>query len=179
MGQNDSDVHTVNTFGGTMRRLVGLLAFTLFGLAPIASGAEEITWRATSVQGPRTPAVNTRLGVAMFSSNEAATYERKISAAAPPQDGKLAVHVESVYRFADGSTLVMRSRESINLTPQGTHGRDEWAGDGQIVSGTGRFAGATGTFTFRAAMGLDRQAEGMLGDSFLSGQGRYVLQPTK
>lgn len=162
-----------------MRRLVGLLAFVLAGLASFGGAAEEVTWRATSVQGPRTPAMNTRLGVAMFSSNEAATYERKVTAAAPPQDGKLAVNVESAYRFADGSTLVMRSRETIHLTPQGTHGRDEWTGEGQITSGTGRFAGATGTFTFRAVMGLDRQGDGMLGDSFLAGQGQYVLQPAK
>lgn len=162
-----------------MRHLVGWLAFVLAGLAPVGSAAEDITWRATSVQGPRTPAMNTRLGVAMFSGNEAATYERKIAAAAPPQDGKLAVNVESVYRFADGSTLVMRSRETINLTPQNTHGRDEWTGNGEIATGTGRFAGATGTFTFRAVMGLDRQADGMLGDSFLTGQGRYQLPPAK
>ena len=162
-----------------MRHLVGLLAFVLAGLAPVGSAAEDITWRATSVQGPRTPAMNTRLGVAMFSGNEAATYERKIAAAAPPQDGKLAVNVESVYRFADGSTLVMRSRETINLTPQNTQGRDEWTGNGEIATGTGRFAGATGTFTFRAVMGLDRQADGMLGDSFLTGQGRYQLPPAK
>ena len=162
-----------------MRHLVGLLAIVLAGLAPVGSAAEDITWRASSVQGPRTPALNTRLGVAMFSGNEAATYERKIAAAAPPQDGKLAVNVESVYRFADGSTLVMRSLETINLTPQNTHGRDEWTGDGQITAGTGRFAGVTGTFTFRAVMGLDRQADGLLGDSFLSGQGRYQLQPAK
>ena len=162
-----------------MRHRMGLLAWALIGLAPFGSAAQEISWRATSVQGPRTPAMNTRLGVAIFSGNEAATYERKIAAAAPPQDGKLAVNVESVYRFADGSTLVMRSRETINLTPQGTHGRDEWTGEGQIATGSGRFAGATGTFTFRAVMGLDRQADGMLGDAFLSGQGRYVLQPAK
>ena len=162
-----------------MRHLVGLLAFVLAGLAPVGSAAEDITWRATSVQGQRTPAMNTRLGVAMFSGNEAATYERKIAAAAPPQDGKLAVNVESVYRFADGSTLVMRSRETINLTPQNTHGRDEWTGNGEIATGTGRFAGATGTFTFRAVMGLDRQADGMLGDSFLTGQGRYQVPPAK
>ncbi len=162
-----------------MRHLVGLLAFVLAGLAPVGSAAQDITWRASSVQGPRTPALNTRLGVAMFSGNEAATYERRIAAAAPPHDGKLAVNVESVYRFADGSTLVMRSREIINLTPQNTHGRDEWTGEGQITAGTGRFAGATGSFTFRASMGLDKQADGMLGDSFLAGQGSYQLQPAK
>jgi hypothetical protein len=162
-----------------MRHLVGWLAFALAGLAPVGSAAEDITWRATSVQGPRTPALNTRLGVALFSGNEAATYERKITAAAPPQDGKLAINVESIYRFADGSTLVMRSRETVNLTPQNTHGRDEWTGEGQITAGTGRFAGASGSFTFRAVMGLDKQADGALGDSFLAGQGRYQLQPAK
>lgn len=87
----------------------------------------------------------------------------------------MAVDVESIYRFADGATLLMRSRETINLTPQGAHGRDEWTGEGEIAEGTGRFAGIRGRFTFRAVMGMDRQADGMLGDSFLSGRAEVTL----
>lgn len=163
-----------------MRTLVAPLCFLVLGLAPAAGVSEDISWRGTTVQGPRTPSLNTRIGVAMFGNNEPATYERKISAAAPPQDGKLVIDTENIYRFADGSTLVMRGRELINWTPGGGHtAGDRWTGEGEITSGTGRFAGATGTFTFRAVTGLDKQADGLLGDSFLSGQGRYVLQPAK
>lgn len=163
-----------------MRKLVAPMCFFVLGLVPAVGVAEEISWRGTTVQGPRTPTLNTRIGVAMFGNNDPATYERKVSAAAPPQDGKLTINTENTYRFADGSTLVMRSRETISWTPGGGHtAGDRWTGEGEITSGTGRFAGATGTFTFRAVMGLDKQAEGLLGDGFLSGQGRYVLQPAK
>ena len=145
-------------------------------LVPLTLAAQELSWRSTSVQGPRTPTLNTRVGVAIFGASDTATYERRVRPAGPPQAGKLPIDVEMVFRFADGATLQMRSRETINLTAQGTHGRDEWTGDGQIVGGSGRFQGATGTYTFRALMGLDGQADGMVGDAFLSGQGRYTLQ---
>lgn len=137
--------------------------------------ADDLSWRAASVQGPRLPGLNTRLGVALFEPGGPATFERRIVPAGAPQDGRLAIDVEVNYRFPDGSTLLMRSRETIHLTPQGTHGRDEWTGEGEVVSGTGRFAGRSGRFGFRALMGLDAQADGLLGDGFL--QGRATLGP--
>lgn len=156
-------------------RIRSILWGCALALAAWSAQADQLSWRATSVQGPRLPTVNTRVGVAMFSTGEPATYERRIRAAGAPADGRLAVQVESVYRFADGATIVMRSRETINLTPQGSHGRDEWTGEGEIAEGTGRFAGIQGRFTFRAVMGLDGQADGLLGDSFLTGRAEYML----
>ena len=50
-------------------------------------------------------------------------------------------------------------------------------GEGRIVSGSGRYAGASGSFRFRAVMGLDAAADGMLGDAFLQGQGSLSLLP--
>ena len=147
---------------------LALIAATLF--APTAS-AEELSWRATSVQGPRTPGLNTRLGVAVFAHGETATYERRIAPTGPPQDGRLLIQVESVYRFADGSTLVMRGRETIRWSPQGSHASgDTWVGEGEVVAGSGRYAGASGRFSFRAVTGLDTQTDGVLGDSFLAGK---------
>lgn len=137
--------------------------------------AADLSWRATSVQGPRQPGLNTRLGVAMFSGGEPATYLRRVVPAAPPLDGRMQVDVESTYRFADGSTLVMSSHETIHLTPQNAHGADTWTGEGQVVGGSGRWAGATGRFSFRARMGLDASVDGALGDSFLTGQANVTL----
>ncbi len=151
---------------------------TLLGLSLVAAalctpiaGAEELSWRATSVQGPRMPGLNTRLGVAMFAQGETATYVRRITPAGPPEDGRLLIQVESVYHFADGSTLVMRGRETIRWSPQGGHvSGDTWVGEGDVVAGSGRYAGASGRFSFRAVTGLDTQTDGVLGDSFLAGK---------
>jgi hypothetical protein len=159
------------------QRLTAWAVAAICLLVPVVAMAQkDIHWRSSSVQGPRTPATNTRLGVAIFGNAEPATYERKVSPVGLPVAGKLPIRAETVFRFADGSTLTMHSTETINLTAQGTHGRDEWTGDGQIVGGTGRYQGANGNFTFRALMGLDRQADGLLGDGFLTGQGQYTLQ---
>lgn len=152
-----------------------MLAAGLGLLACLPAQAEELSWRASSVQGPRVGGVNTRLGVAIFDNREPATTQRRVEAAGPPADGKLPIKVEAEYRFADGSTLVMHSRELITLTPAFTHAPGEWKGEGQIVSGTGRFAGATGSFRFRAIMGVDAKADGALGDGFMEGQGSYTL----
>lgn len=139
--------------------------------------ADEIDWRATSVQGPRQPGLNTRLGVAIFANGETATTVRQVRPAAPPADGRLDIMVEAEYRFADGSTLRMDSRETIALTPAMTHAPGEWRGEGRIVAGSGRYAGASGRFRFRAVMGLDALSDGMLGDGFLHGQGSLNLPP--
>lgn len=137
--------------------------------------ADEIAWRATSIQGPRQPGLNTRLGVAIFATGETATTVRQVRPAAPPADGHLEILVEAEYRFADGSTLRMDSRETIALTPAMTHAPGEWRGEGRIVAGSGRYAGASGSFRFRAVMGLDGLADGMLGDAFLQGLGSLSL----
>ena len=147
--------------------------FALLG-SPAAQ-AEELSWRASSIQGPRAGGVNTRYGVAIFDGKEVATTQRRVEAAGPPAEGKLPIKVEAEYRFADGSTLVMHSRETITLTPAFTHAPGEWKGEGSIVSGTGRFAGASGAFRFRAIMGVDAKVDGVLGDGFLEGQGSYTL----
>lgn len=152
-----------------------MLAAGLASLVCLPAQAEELSWRASSMQGPRVGGVNTRLGVAIFDGKEVATTQRRVESAGPPADGKLPIKVEAEYRFADGSTLVMHSRELITLTPAFTHAPGEWKGEGQIVSGTGRFAGATGSFRFRAIMGVDAKADGVLGDGFLEGQGSYTL----
>lgn len=153
---------------------LGLLA-SLGLLAGLPSLAQELSWRGSSVQGPRTPGVNIRWGVAIFSDGATATTRRRVEAAGPPSESRLPIRVEAEYRFADGATLVMHSLETIPLTPAMTHAPGEWRGEGQIVSGTGRFAGATGTFRFRAIMGMDPRADGVLGDGFLEGQGQYTL----
>lgn len=141
--------------------------------------AQELSWRATSVQGPRLPGVNTRIGVALFAHGEGATYVRRVSAAGAPVDGRLDIDVESIYRFRDGATIVMRSRETIRLAPQGQHGQDAWTGQGEITAGSGRYEGIQGRFSFRAVTGIDAGADGVLGDSFLAGQARYSLPAAK
>lgn len=153
--------------------LLSTLALTL-GVAT-AAPAQELSWRSSSVQGPRLPGLNTRLGVAFFVPDGPATYERRIKPAGPPQGGQLTIDVETVFRFPDGATLTMRSREVIHLTPQGTHGQDEWSGEGEVTGGTGRFAGRAGRFSYRAVMGLDARADGVLGDGYL--EGRAELKP--
>lgn len=159
------------------RRVLATLALGV-GLSLLgspAAQAEELSWRASSIQGPRVGGVNTRHGVAIFDGKEMATTQRRVEAAGPPSEGKLPIKVEAEYRFPDGSSLVMHSREVITLTPAFTHAPGEWKGEGSIVSGTGRFAGASGSFRFRAIMGVDAKADGVLGDGFLEGQGSYTL----
>lgn len=155
------------------RSVLCALALTL-GLAA-AAPAQELSWRSSSVQGPRQPGLNTRLGVAFFVPDGPATYERRIVPADLPQGGTLVIDVDTLYRFPDGSTLTMRSRETIHLTPQGTHGADTWSGEGEVTGGTGRYASRSGRFSYRAVMGLDARADGVLGDGYL--EGRAVLKP--
>lgn len=163
----------------TRLRFPAALALALATLAPgpalAQDGAQEIAWRSSSVQGPRLPGLNIRLGVAIFAPADPATVERRVRPAGQPVDGKLPVDVEMVFRFADGATISTRSRETVTLNAQGVHGLDEWTGEGEFAAGTGRFAGITGRFSFRAVMGLDGRADGLLGDSFLEGRGRYTL----
>jgi hypothetical protein len=161
-----------------MKKLWFLCGLWVACLWPVdAAHADEIAWRATSIQGPRQPGLNTRLGVAVFANGETATTVRQVRPAAPPEGGRLDILVEAEYRFGDGSTLRMDSRETIALTPPMTHAPGEWRGEGRIVSGSGRYAGASGSFRFRAVMGLDAAADGMLGDAFLEGQGSLSLSP--
>lgn len=167
-----ADRHFIRSF--VVLAGAAVLAFTASMLQ-----AAEISWRASSVQGPREPGANHRLGVAIFSGGEPATYHRRIVPASTPADGRMLIDVESTYRFADGSTIVMRSRETINLGPDNRHGADQWSGSGVITAGSGRFAGISGSFEYRARMGVDAGADGVLGDSFLVGKGSYTLPAAK
>lgn len=155
------------------RAILAVVAACAAGVSP--AGADELVWRSASVQGPREPGLNTRLGVAIFDGREPATTLRRVRPAAPPVDGRLTVQVEQEFRFADGSTLALHSTEVLTLTPQGQHAPGPWEGEGRVAGGSGRFAGAGGTFRFRAVMGLDGRADGVLGDGFLEGRASVTL----
>ncbi len=140
----------------------GLWASTL----ALPAAAETLTWRQTSVQAGRDGQSALRRGVAIFGSGEPALMAVRQTPEAPPQDGQMTVRNDLSYRFEDGSTLVLQASTRVRVGPDGRAVRGEYRTEGRVLSGTGRYQGATGPFKMRSRTDLDGQADGALGDYF-------------
>jgi hypothetical protein len=152
--------------------LAAVLLLPAFGLP---SWADTLAWRQTSVLAAQQGPVATRRGVAIFSNAEPATMTVQIKPLAPPSGRSVEMGTEMVYRFEDGSSLSLQGRTTLLLAPEGGAVRGESTTSGQVVSGTGRFSGAAGTFTMRVRTDIDRAADGALGDYFAVCEATFTL----
>ena len=144
--------------------------------APAPAGTElAIGWRQTSVLIERQASVQTRRGVAIFSNGEPATIAVRLQPTSRPVDGRMSVQNEMRFRFEDGSSFLLRGTTLARVSPEGMPIPGETTGSGEFAEGTGRFTGITGTWQMRVRTDLTTQADGVLGDYFADGTGRYTL----
>jgi hypothetical protein len=147
----------------------------LAAAASLPASAESLTWRQTSVQAAREGISAVRRGVVVFGNGEPALLAVRLTPLAPPQDGQMTVLNDMRYRFDDGSTLVLQSRNLVRVTPEGRAVRGESFSEGQVLSGTGRYQGVTGRFKMRIRTDIDPQVDGALGDYFAAGEAEIEL----
>lgn len=124
-------------------RCLPLLVAAWAALAALPVQAAEMSWTATSyaVKFDKATGEYQRKGLAMFPSGELASYTvegRVLQSEGPRQT----TSVRMVYTFEDGSTLVQEGQgHSERVSPT----RAVQGGSGRLVSGTGRYAGISGT----------------------------------
>ncbi|MFZ5551086.1 MAG: hypothetical protein ACOZJX_20490 [Pseudomonadota bacterium] len=144
----------------------GLACGLCVGMLALPAAAETLSWRQTSVQAGREGQSALRRGVVIFGNGEPALMTVRLTPLAPPQDGQMMVQNDLSYRFEDGSTLALQSCSQVRVTPEGRAVRGELLSEGQVLSGTGRYQGATGRFKMRSRTDIDALADGALGDYF-------------
>ncbi len=149
----------------TLAGLTTVLALAAAGWA-LPAQADELTWRQTSVYVGQDGMITVRAGVAILNNKEPATISVRIRPTAPPKDGVMALVTDMVLRFEDGSTLVTQGDGQTRVDAQGVPMRGEGKTVGRVVSGTGRYQGATGTYAMRVRTDIDRAADGAMGDYF-------------
>ncbi len=133
----------------------GLVAATWLVLAAVAlqigatstARAEEIAWRQVTTQTAFLGRDYTREGDATFKNGEVAALA--ISGIVGPTSSVDFSHpyeAQAVFTFTDGSTIVARfsGLEKADYAQSGS---------GRFVSGTGRFQGITGNYTFQGKRG--------------------------
>jgi hypothetical protein len=137
--------------------------------------AESLSWRQTSVVASSSGATTLRKGVAILNNKETALMTVNLRAVSPPVDGKFPYTAQMTYRFAEDSTLTLEFSGTGQVTPEGRQVPGESRLTGEITAGTGRFAGAKGSFKIRVRTGLDPTLDGLLGDNFGEVDLEYTL----
>jgi hypothetical protein len=125
----------------------GWIAAAVLAAAPALALGADISWKSTTDSGTMASGKFTRLGAAVLSTGEKAELKLEGSEGAVDDKGRATVAVESVMRFKDGSSITTRHagyRDPKTL---------ETAGKGEFVSGTGRYQGISGQFTYTGYLG--------------------------
>ena len=151
-----------------------LAAAVVLGLAPAAL-ADTLTWRQTSVLQTQSQTGAVRQGVAIFEKAMSATMTVQLSFPEPPVGRDLLVVNVTTYRFEDGSMLRMQGRSTAKLLPEGMPMRGESMMLGEVIGGTGRYQGATGTYKMRIRTDISLATDGALGDYFGEGTAEVTL----
>ena len=128
-------------------RWMGRFTAIVLAVVPALGLCADISWKSTTDSGTMASGKFTRLGAAAFSTGEKAELKLVGSEGAVDEKGRATVTVESVMRFKDGSSITTRHagyRDPKTL---------ETAGKGQFVSGTGRYQGITGQFSYTGHLG--------------------------
>lgn len=128
--------------------LVGWLAAVVLIAAPGLAQGADISWKYTVGSGTMGGGKFTRLGTAVLSTGETAEVKNEGIDGPSDEKGRPTVTVDSVMRFKDGSSIAMRYAGYRDPKL-----RDEAAGSGEFVSGTGRYQGITGQFTYKGFAG--------------------------
>ena len=152
-----------------------VVAALLLPCLGLPAHADTLSWRQTSVLATQQGPVATRRGVAIFANAEPATMTVQLRPLGPPSGRSVEIGSEMSYRFDDGSTLTIQGKTMAQLAPEDGTVRGESTTAGKVVSGTGRFNGATGTFTMRVRTDIDRSADGVLGDYFAVCEATFTL----
>ena len=164
------------------RAFAAAILGSMLGLGPLAkaqsTGPEtELRWRMTSVVTAAQPPRFERRGVVMLHSGEPGTARNTLTASAPPQDGRWSLNNDLTLRFEDASTLTLRYSLTVRTGADGRVLPGEYAFQGEVTGGSGRYAGARGSLEAKAVLGLDRTQVGMLGDSFMEAVARVRQGP--
>lgn len=167
-------MNTLKTVGRARIALTTVLALAAAATAWPAR-ADEMSWRQTTVLAGQENYTVLRAGAAIVNGKEPATVRVRNRMKAPPQDGILLLATEIVLRFEDGSTIVAQADSQARVDAQGLPIRGESQSSGRIVSGTGRYAGITGTYEMRVRTDIDPKVDGTLGDYFAAVKATYTL----
>lgn len=133
---------------GMASHLAGWLAAAVLIAAPGLAQGADISWKYTVGSGTMGGGKFTRLGTAVLSTGETAEVKNEGVDGPSDEKGRPTVTVDSVMRFKDGSSITMRYAGYRDPKL-----RDEAAGSGEFVSGTGRYQGITGHFTYKGVAG--------------------------
>lgn len=149
-------------------------------LAQSAPAPATLAWRQTSVLVERRmeggASVSMRRGVAMFADGEPATITARLQPSGRPVDGRMTVTQEMRYRFEDGSSFAVRGAGVVRVNPDGSPIPGEVLASGEVVEGSGRFAGMSGSYTMRSRTDLPPRADGVLGDYFGDAEAKVTLR---
>ncbi len=134
---------------GMASRLAGWLVAVVLTAAPALAQGADISWKYTVGSGTMGGGKFTRLGTAVLSTGETAEVKYEGSeGASDEKKGRLTITIDAVMRFKDGSSITMRQ---VGYRDPGVGG--EAAGSGEFVSGTGRYQGITGEYTYKGFLG--------------------------
>ncbi len=127
--------------------LAGCIAAAVLVAVPQEALATDIAWQTTVVSGTFGGGKFNRVGTAVFKTGEKADMTLEGTDSALDEKGRATVKVDSVLKFKDGSSITHRYtgfRDTKTL---------EVGGSGEFVSGTGKYKGITGTFTYTGVAG--------------------------
>ena len=130
-------VRAINTVSAS------LLCAGLIVAVPTPARATDIDWRSQSILEPTVAGFDfTRHGVATFKTGELAIAVLNGNFGPIDSEGRQSFNAQANYRFDDNSTISTAYHGSWDLTTGAQRGA------GEIVAGTGRFHGITGTMSF-------------------------------
>lgn len=160
----------------TLRKAIQTLAVlgtTALFIAEAA--ADSLYWRLATVTVTMQAGETLRKGVALFSNGQPALVTVRLRPTAQPAQGSMPFSTDTEYQFEDGSSFTVRGQGVTKMTPEGVPLPGENRIEGRFIAGSGRYAGITGTVSVRTVSGLNRMADGVLGDSFGDAQAEYTL----
>lgn len=133
---------------GMASGLVSWLAAAVLIAAPGLAQGADISWKYTVGSGTMGGGKFTRIGTAVLGTGEKAEVKNEGVDGPNDEKGRVTFTVDSVMRFKDGSSITMRYAGYRDPKL-----RDEVAGSGEFISGTGRYKGITGKYTYKGFAG--------------------------
>jgi hypothetical protein len=132
------------TVAGWVRSFVVALLMAL----PVAAHAADISWTVNMASGTVTGRGSVaRVGTAVMKTGETVDVKLESTDGATDDKGRIAVSADAVMQFKDGSSIATRYAGFRDPRTQ------EVAGSGEFVSGTGKYQGITGPFTYKGLAG--------------------------
>jgi hypothetical protein len=133
--------------------LIGFIFAGALVAMPAPAHATDIGWRQSTILERESAGAYTRRGTATFKTGEVATVAVNGTNGPLDHKGRLPFKSQAVYQFQDGSTFTIRfagSRDPASSAQDAS---------GKFLSGTGRFRGIIGKFTFSGRIGMGEVGE--------------------